>query len=70
MLVLGSLLFFGLCVMLLIYALLPEYPPKHKARLRLASQLPAHRATAPDWRCYQGSDVLTECDRPSMSLIW
>jgi uncharacterized membrane protein YhaH (DUF805 family) len=38
-LVLGSLLFFGLYVMLLIYALMPEYPPEHKARLRLARQL-------------------------------
>ena len=47
-LVLGSLLFFGLYVMLLIYALLPEYPPEHKARLRLASRLGARRATAPD----------------------
>ena len=35
-------------VMLPIYALLPEYPPEHKARLRLARQLAAHRATAPD----------------------
>lgn len=45
-LVLGSLLFFGLYVMLLIYALLPEYPPEHKARLRLARQLARHRAAA------------------------
>jgi hypothetical protein len=47
-LVIGSLLFFGLYVMLLIYALLPEYPPEHKARLRLARQLAGHRAAAPD----------------------
>jgi hypothetical protein len=38
-LVVGSLLFFGLYVMLLIYALMPEYPPEHKARLRLAQRL-------------------------------
>ena len=38
-LVIGSLLFFGLYVTLLIYALLPEYPPEHKARLRLAEQI-------------------------------
>jgi hypothetical protein len=38
-LVLACLLFFGLYVTLLIYALLPEYPPEHKARLRLARQL-------------------------------
>jgi hypothetical protein len=38
-LVLGSLLFFGLYVMLLIYALMPEYPQEHKARLRLARRL-------------------------------
>jgi hypothetical protein len=44
-LVVGSLLFFGLYVTLLIYALLPEYPPEHKARLRLAAQL-GPRATA------------------------
>jgi hypothetical protein len=46
-LVIGSLLFFGLYVMLLIYALLPEYPPEHKARLRLARQLAGHEAAAP-----------------------
>jgi hypothetical protein len=40
-LVLGSVLFFGLYVSLLIYALLPEWPPEHKARLRLAGQLGA-----------------------------
>jgi len=38
--------FFGLYVTLLIYAVLPEYPPEHKARLRLARQLAAHRAAA------------------------
>jgi hypothetical protein len=38
-LVIGSVLFFGLYVLLLIYALLPQYPPEHKARLRLAQQL-------------------------------
>jgi hypothetical protein len=38
-LVIGSVLFFGLYVSLLIYALLPEWPPEHKARLRLAGQL-------------------------------
>jgi hypothetical protein len=38
-LVIGSVLFFGLYVSLLIFALLPEYPPEHKARLRLAAQL-------------------------------
>jgi vacuolar-type H+-ATPase subunit I/STV1 len=38
-LVIGSVLFFGLYVSLLIYALLPEWPPEHKARLRLAAQL-------------------------------
>jgi uncharacterized membrane protein len=43
-LVIGSVLFFGLYVMLLIYALLPEYPPEHKARLRLADQLRQYQA--------------------------
>jgi hypothetical protein len=43
-LVIGSLLFFGLYVTLLIYALLPEYPPEHKARLRLARQLSTRTA--------------------------
>jgi hypothetical protein len=38
-LVLGSVLFFGLYVMLLIYTLFPEYPQEHKARLRLAQRL-------------------------------
>lgn len=38
-LVFGSVLFFGLYVTLLIYTLLPEYPPEHKARLRLVEQL-------------------------------
>jgi hypothetical protein len=40
-LVIGSVVFFGLYVSLLIYALLPEWPPEHKARLRLARQLGA-----------------------------
>lgn len=43
-LVIGSLLFFGLYLMLLIYALAPEWPPEHKARLRLAQQLTVHEA--------------------------
>ncbi|HEY2551692.1 MAG TPA: hypothetical protein VGI64_14065 [Streptosporangiaceae bacterium] len=43
-LVIGSLLFFGLYLMLLVYALLPEWPPEHKARLRLAQQLAAHES--------------------------
>jgi hypothetical protein len=43
-LVIGSLLFFGLYVTLLIYALLPEYPPEHKARLRLAEQIRRHES--------------------------
>jgi hypothetical protein len=43
-LVIGSVLFFGLYVMLLIYALLPEYPSEHKARLRLAQQLGLYEA--------------------------
>jgi hypothetical protein len=38
-LVIASVLFFGLYVSLLIYAVLPEWPPEHKARLRLARQL-------------------------------
>jgi hypothetical protein len=38
-LVIGSVVFFGLYVALLIYALLPEWPPEHKARLRLARKL-------------------------------
>jgi hypothetical protein len=45
-LVIGSVLFFGLYVMLLIYALLPEYPSEHKARLRLAQQLGLDETTA------------------------
>jgi uncharacterized membrane protein YhaH (DUF805 family) len=45
-LVIGSVVFFGLYVMLLIYALLPEYPPEHKARLRLARQLAPHQSAA------------------------
>ena len=44
-LVIGSVLFFGLYVMLLIYALLPEYPPEHKARLRLAQRLGLNEPT-------------------------
>jgi hypothetical protein len=44
-LVIGSVLFFGLYVSLLIYALLPEWPPEHKARLRLAGQLGPEAAT-------------------------
>jgi hypothetical protein len=44
-LVIGSVLFFGLYVSLLIYTLLPEYPPEHKARLRLAEQLTARQQT-------------------------
>jgi len=38
-LVITSLVFFGLYLTLLILALLPEWPPEHKARLRLAQQL-------------------------------
>jgi hypothetical protein len=45
-LVIGSLLFFGLYVTLLIYALLPEYPPEHKARLRLAELIRQHASAA------------------------
>ena len=45
-LVIGSLLFFGLYLMLLIYALLPEWPPEHKARLRLAQELTSREAAA------------------------
>lgn len=41
-LVLAALAGFGLYLTLLIYALLPEYPPEHKARIRLAEQL-SHR---------------------------
>ncbi len=44
-LVVASVLFFGLYISLLIYALLPEYPPEHKARLRLARQLGSQAAT-------------------------
>lgn len=47
LLVIGSVLFFGLYVMLLIYALLPEYPPEHKARLRLAQRLGLQETAAP-----------------------
>jgi hypothetical protein len=43
-LVIGSVLFFGLYVMLLSYALLPEYPSEHMARLRLAQQLGLYEA--------------------------
>lgn len=45
-LVIGSVVFFGLYVSLLIYALLPEWPPEHKARLRLARKLGAAAASA------------------------
>lgn len=45
-LVIGSLLFFGLYLMLLVYALLPEWPPEHKARLRLAQELTSREAAA------------------------
>jgi hypothetical protein len=44
-LVIGSVLFFGLYVSLLIYAVLPEWPPEHKARLRLAGRLGRQAAT-------------------------
>jgi hypothetical protein len=44
-LVVGSVLFFGLYVTLLIYTLLPEYPPEHKARLRLAEQIATRQQT-------------------------
>jgi hypothetical protein len=46
LLVIGSVLFFGLYVLLLIYALLPVYPAEHKARLRLAQQLGLNEAAA------------------------
>lgn len=75
-------MFFGLYVTLLIYAVLPEYPPEHKARCGWPGSLPrtarrrAERAGsgkgAPargESRAYQGIDVLMECDRSSMSLI-
>jgi hypothetical protein len=45
-LVLGSVLFFGLYVLLLIYTLFPEYPQEHKARLRLARRLGLLERTA------------------------
>jgi hypothetical protein len=45
-LVIGSVVFFGLYVALLIYALLPEWPPEHKARLRLARKLGVEAAGA------------------------
>jgi hypothetical protein len=44
-LVIGSVLFFGLYVSLLIYAVLPEWPPEHKARLRLGNRLGLQAAT-------------------------
>jgi len=50
-LVIGSVLFFGLYVMLLIYALLPEYPQEHKARLRLAQRLGLNETTNQGTAC-------------------
>jgi hypothetical protein len=63
--VIGSLLFCGLYVMLLIYAL----PPEHKAGRRLAQQLAGTRGPRPADACYQGSELLVKCVRVSMSLI-
>jgi hypothetical protein len=45
-LVVGSLVFFGLYLAIVIFTLLPEYPPEHRARLRLEHDLARYRSAA------------------------